>query len=230
MVPIGPILEDIKAKIGTNDVRLPRVGETISRFTGGTDVGSLVDSASYTTPVATVPQSYHLVSPLNLDGPVLSSKDQLIQYLRSNRYNTIIDLRRVERILAQSDDAAISETMSSAWRSYVDSHSLLSELRGLTRNYPFSSECLDEAKILVLEDPKSVRSWNYCWMILVKIQSERLIQKHASAMATKPEMWGNQTPTPQHVELLYQRLVAEWTRAVLQMLKLWDQPPSMTDH
>jgi hypothetical protein len=34
MAPIGPILEDIKSKLGTTDVRLPRRGEieTLSRI------------------------------------------------------------------------------------------------------------------------------------------------------------------------------------------------------
>ena len=46
------------------------------------------------------------------------------------------------------------------------------ELRGLTKRIPFSSECLDEAKQLVVNDPNSVRSWNYCWLVLVKMERE----------------------------------------------------------
>lgn len=59
--------------------------------------------------------------------------------------------------------------MTSAWKYYVDSHNMLSELRGLTPTYPFSSECLDEAKTLVIGDPESARSWNLCWLVLTKI-------------------------------------------------------------
>lgn len=101
-----------------------------------------------------------------------SDKLQLLSALNSNRYNTVTDLRRVERVLAYLNDAEVTEPMTRAWRYYVDSHNFLSELRGLSRNYPFSSECLDEAKILVQQDPASIRSWNYCWLILVKIQHE----------------------------------------------------------
>jgi len=79
--------------------------------------------------------------------------------------------------------------MTAAWAHYVNSNNLLNELRGLTKNYPFSSELLDEAKVgesssacrhgkltfgqrLVVTDPGSVRSWNYCWLVLVKIERE----------------------------------------------------------
>lgn len=167
------------------------------------------------------PRNYQLVA------PAMSQNDklQLLNALNSHRYNTVTDLRRVERVLAYLNDAEVTEPMTRAWRYYVDSHNFLSELRGLTRNYLFSSECLDEAKILVQQDPASIRSWNYCWLILVKIQRERLIQKHARNMAVRSAMWGNQTPPQNHVEMLYNNLVAEWTRAVKQMLKLWDQPP-----
>lgn len=62
--------------------------------------------------------------------------------------------------------------MTSAWAHYVNSNNLLQELRALTRRIPFSSECLDEAKAQVVADPASVRSWNYCWLVLVKIEKE----------------------------------------------------------
>jgi hypothetical protein len=37
--------------------------------------------------------------------------------------------------------------MTAAWAHYVNSNNLLNELRGLTKNYPFSSDLLDEAKV-----------------------------------------------------------------------------------
>jgi hypothetical protein len=46
--------------------------------------------------------------------------------------------------------------MTAAWAHYVNSNNLLNELRGLTRNYPFSSELLDEAKVS-LTGPNSQR-------------------------------------------------------------------------
>jgi hypothetical protein len=60
--------------------------------------------------------------------------------------------------------------MTQAWTYYVTSNNMLSELRGLTRNYPFSSAMLDEAKWLVSNDPGSNRSWNYAWLVLVKVR------------------------------------------------------------
>jgi hypothetical protein len=103
------------------------------------------------------------------------STDQLIESLRTRRVNTLTELRRIEIIAAASSDedqAKFQEPMTAAWKYYVDSNNLLNELRGLTRNYPFSSECLDEAKWLVLNDPESNRSWNVAWLVLTKIQDE----------------------------------------------------------
>jgi len=62
--------------------------------------------------------------------------------------------------------------MTQAWTYYVNSHNLLNELRGLTRNYPFSNALLDDAKWRVSNDPASNRSWNYAWLVLVKIRDE----------------------------------------------------------
>ena len=104
-----------------------------------------------------------------------SSVDQLIESLRTRRVNTLTELRRIERVAAASseaDQARFQEPMTLAWKYYVDSNNLLNELRNLTRNYPFSSECLDEAKWLVLNDPESNRSWNWAWLVLTKIQDE----------------------------------------------------------
>jgi hypothetical protein len=104
-----------------------------------------------------------------------STTDQLIESLRTRRVSTLTELRRIERIAASSsedDQAKFQEPMTSAWTYYVNSNNLLNELRGLTRSYPFSSECLDEAKWLVLNDPESNRSWNFAWLCLMKIQDE----------------------------------------------------------
>ena len=82
--------------------------------------------------------------------------------MRTHRVNTITELRRIEKIFAYLDSSEVTEPMTSAWAHYVNSNNLLNELRGLTKNFPFSSECLDEAKQMVVSDPSSVRSWNYC--------------------------------------------------------------------
>ncbi|OCT50796.1 hypothetical protein CLCR_07626 [Cladophialophora carrionii] len=128
-----------------------------------------------TTVMTTRPQTYQLVSPGTPADPRTMSqnnKDQLIQSLRTHRVNTITELRRIEKIFAYLNSAEVTEPMTTAWAHYVNSNNLLNELRGLTKTYPFSSECLDEAKALVVRDPSSTRSWNYCWLVLVKMEKE----------------------------------------------------------
>ncbi|CAO2651189.1 Nn.00g094860.m01.CDS01 [Neocucurbitaria sp. VM-36] len=67
-----------------------------------------------------------------------AEKAQYIQALRTHQINTLVELRRIEKAFAVLGTPDCSEPMTSAWSYYVDSHSLLTELRGLTRNYPFS--------------------------------------------------------------------------------------------
>ncbi|KAL0257999.1 hypothetical protein SLS55_007169 [Diplodia seriata] len=118
-----------------------------------------------------------------------NEKRQLVNALQTHRLNTIAELRRAEKSLATIDSADVSEPMTSACASsswildgvkkltwlgtyYVNYHGLLTELRSLTRNYPFSSDCVEEAKRRVYSDPNSNRSWNLAWLVLTKIQSE----------------------------------------------------------
>ncbi|EXJ79623.1 hypothetical protein A1O3_07902 [Capronia epimyces CBS 606.96] len=157
-----------------------------------------------------------------------NNKDQLIHSLRTHKVNTITELRRIEKIFAYLDSAEVTEPMTTAWAHYVNSNNLLNELRGLTRDYPFSSECLDEAKALVVRDPSSVRSWNYCWLVLVKIEKENLLTKYARALASKASTWGGRQPTHAEFDRLVSACVVEWTRALRQMLRHWDKPPSTT--
>ena len=82
------------------------------------------------------------------------------------------ELRRIEKVFAHLDSAEVTEPMTAAWAHYVYSNNLLNELRGLTKNYPFSSKCLDEAKRMVIGGPHSARSWNYCRLVLIKIEEE----------------------------------------------------------
>ena len=100
-----------------------------------------------------------------------SEKVQLIHSLQTHKVNIITDLCRIERLFATLDPAEVREPLRDAWAYYVNSNNLLSELRGMTRNYPFSSECLDEAKSLVNKDPASANSWNNCWLVLTKIRN-----------------------------------------------------------
>lgn len=101
-------------------------------------------------------------------------KEQLLHTLRTHKVNTLTDLRRIEKVFSTFDhkEKDYNQAMTAAWNHYVSSNTLLSELRGLTANYPFSNECLDDAKWRVMEDPHSQLSWNYCWLVLNKIRKE----------------------------------------------------------
>lgn len=104
----------------------------------------------------------------------LTEINQMRQTLRQRRVNTLTELCRIERVLAAlpSFTADYMGDVSDAWAHYVASNNLLQELRGLTRQYPFSAELLDDAKARVYADPKSSRSWNLAWLLLVKIKTE----------------------------------------------------------
>ncbi|KAI4146603.1 MAG: hypothetical protein LQ340_005869 [Diploschistes diacapsis] len=99
-----------------------------------------------------------------------ADKAKLIKSLEAHSVNTLVELRRIEKVLVGATDA--TGPMTNAWAHYVNSNNLLSELRGLTKSYPFSSECLDEAKWMVISDPQSSRSWNYCWLVLQKAENQ----------------------------------------------------------
>lgn len=100
----------------------------------------------------------------------------LIDALRTHRVNTLTELCRIERVAAscesEEDSRAFQEPMTTAWQYYVNSNQMLSELRGLTTQYPFCGDIITEARMLVDNDPESNRSWNYAWLVLVKIRDE----------------------------------------------------------
>ena len=96
----------------------------------------------------------------------------MIHSLQMHKVNIITELRRIEKLLTSLDPAEVREPLRGAWAYYVNSNNLLNELRGLTKNYPFSSECLDEAKSLVIGDPASANSWNCCWLVLSMIRNK----------------------------------------------------------
>ncbi|KAI9696689.1 MAG: hypothetical protein M1820_008063 [Bogoriella megaspora] len=155
-----------------------------------------------------------------------AEKEQLITSLRTRRINTLLELRRVEKLFAQIGTPDLTEPMTIAWQYYVNSNQLLNELRSLTKNYPFSSSCLDDAKQRVYSDPNSNRSWNYCWLVLIKIHNDGLVRAHAEAQAALPAMWGNRRPEPEEVARLANAFTTEWSWALGQMLRNWDVPPT----
>ncbi|OAK98082.1 hypothetical protein IQ06DRAFT_349803 [Phaeosphaeriaceae sp. SRC1lsM3a] len=182
------------------------------------------DLSEFSNPPA---RSYRLPNSHKMPRKIsVAEKEQYIQALRTHQVNTVVELRRIEKAFAVLGTPDVSEPMTAAWSYYVDSHSLLTELRGLTRNYPFSSHCLDEAKRRVYADPASNRSWNLCWLVLSKIQTDQLIPYYARYQASQPTMWGGHNPSSEQITQLTNAFVAEWSYALSQMLRHWDQPPA----
>lgn len=121
--------------------------------------------------------------------PIQTEKAQLIRSLQTHKVNTLTELRRIEKIFEGASSAETVEPMNNAWYHYVNSNQLLSELRALTKNYPFSSECLDEAKWRVVEDSANNRSRNYCWLVLSKIRKEYVTFLLTSFSFPCPFLW-----------------------------------------
>ena len=74
-------------------------------------------------------------------------------------------------------------------------------------------------------DPASNRSWNYCWLVLAKTHTDKLIPIYARAQAARPEMWGGRIPLAESVTQLAEAFVKEWTAALAQLLRYWEQAP-----
>lgn len=54
----------------------------------------------------------------------------------------------------------------------------------------------------------------------------QLIPYYARYQASQSTMWGGHTPTTEQIDELTNAFVAEWTYAIGQMLRHWDQPPA----
>ncbi|KAH7316904.1 hypothetical protein B0I35DRAFT_479706 [Stachybotrys elegans] len=155
------------------------------------------------------------------------STDQLIRSLRHHTVNTLTGLCRIERIAATSSNVRLfQEPMTEAWTYYVTSNQFLTELRGLTRSYPFCSEIVTDAWARVAADPESDRSWNLPWMCLVKMTEDGLVGAYAAVEAAKPEMWGRAQPSAEDVAQLAACFEYEWNTAIETMLRHWESPPT----
>ncbi|OQO07143.1 hypothetical protein B0A48_07711 [Cryoendolithus antarcticus] len=154
-----------------------------------------------------------------------AQKQALIEALNEHRINTVGELRRIERIFAAIGSPDLTQPMTTAWMYYVTSNSLLTELRRLTPDYPFSSELLTEARSRVHTDPSSNRSWNYCWLTLAKIHTDNLIPRFATTQASMSEMWGGRKVRAEEVKQLRDAFVDEWTTALRGMLRYWETAP-----
>ncbi|KAA8911689.1 hypothetical protein FN846DRAFT_935276 [Sphaerosporella brunnea] len=161
--------------------------------------------------------------------PSITEVNQMKQTLRSRRVNTLTELRRIERILASLPNFASEHIhdLTESFGFYVSSNNLLQELRGISRQYPFSTELLEDAKARVYHDPNSIRSWNLAWLLLVKIKADQMIPDYAHRTSRQPAMWGGVVPDPRHAAELASVLIQEWTRAVDQLLRHWPTPPTL---
>lgn len=93
---------------------------------------------------------------------------RMLESLQMRRVNTLTEIRRIEKALIPlpAFSSEYCSIVMDAWNHYVNSNNFLNELRSLTRQYPFSAELLVDAKIRVLNDPNSARSWNFVWLLL----------------------------------------------------------------
>lgn len=129
---------------------------------------------------------------------------------------------------------------------------MLSELRGLTPNYPFCGDILTSAQTMVRGDPESNRSWNFAWLCLVKIANRyfarlylprvsvtdsranltylnldsNLVATYAESEAARPEMWGGNEPDEEQIQQLAACFQYEWDLAVQTMLQHWTVAPT----
>ncbi|PHH85542.1 hypothetical protein CDD83_275 [Cordyceps sp. RAO-2017] len=159
-----------------------------------------------------------------------SSVLQLIDCLTTHRVNTLTELCRIERVAASCEDEAdaraFQKPMTAAWVHYVTSHQLLTELRGLTRSYPFCGDVVREAYRRVRSDPNSNRSWNLAWLCLRTMKDDGLITAYAAAEAARPEMWTPMRPSAEDVAKLAACFEHEWNTAVDTMLRHWQRAPA----
>ncbi|RPA99042.1 hypothetical protein L873DRAFT_1828197 [Choiromyces venosus 120613-1] len=153
--------------------------------------------------------------------------NQMLHTLRSHRVNTLTELRRIEKVLASINNIEYCTVMRDAWNHYVGSN-FLNELRGLTRQYPFSNELLENSKWRVYNDPTSNRSWNFAWLLLIKMKNDNMITEYATKTAFQPAMWGNVVPDAASAQQLANVLTQEWTNAVDRLLKHWSNSPPVT--
>ncbi|KAL8663008.1 MAG: hypothetical protein Q9202_004238 [Teloschistes flavicans] len=98
-----------------------------------------------------------------------TNKALLLRSLNAHSINTLPELRRIERIFAALNAPDTTQPMKAAWVYYVNYHNLLNELRGMTRQYPFSSECLDDAKRRITSGGGTGQG-NLCWQVLKKVK------------------------------------------------------------
>ncbi|KAK8061929.1 hypothetical protein PG994_008295 [Apiospora phragmitis] len=177
------------------------------------------------------PSHHHSSRGSKKSRPSHSSIQQHIESLETHRVNTLTELCRIERAAAacehEEDSRAFQAPMTQAWTYYATtSGQFLTELRGLSSDYPFCAELVSEARRRVLADPESNRSWNLAWLCLTKMREDDLIRFYASSESWRKEMWQDRSPTEEEADQLAQCFEYEWTQAVDTMLRHWPNPPT----
>ncbi|KAL8802382.1 MAG: hypothetical protein Q9182_003872 [Xanthomendoza sp. 2 TL-2023] len=189
----------------------------MSAYSSASDPGSIYSSPG--------PQDYNVGGASTMSNPsALNTTDlsSLLLSLRSHTINTLPALRRTERHLASLPPTTpqlrdLKLALQNAWIYYVDYHHLLNELRGLTKTYPFSETCLEQAKSGV-----GKTLGNYCYGVLKRVKENGMIAAHARALAAKPVMWGGRKPSGAEVQKLAAACEGEWTRVVGLLLRHWE--------
>jgi hypothetical protein len=76
--------------------------------------------------------------------------------------------------------------------------------------------------------PRYKPSRSYLWCNLAQWNwsiNSRLIPYYAIHQASQPEMWGDMAPTQHSIQQLANAFTQEWTWAVGEMLRHWDESP-----
>lgn len=158
------------------------------------------------------------------------SLPELLDRLSNRSLNTLTELCRLERIAMSygigEHSSTLQKPLALAWIHHVTSNQLLSELRGLTKKYPFSADLLHEAHLRVRADSNNNSSWNLAWLCLTNIRDHGLVAMYAALEARRPEMWAGFRPSADEVAQLKACFEVEWNMALDVMLRHWQHPPT----
>ncbi|KAK8075333.1 hypothetical protein PG997_009996 [Apiospora hydei] len=150
-----------------------------------------------------------------------SSIQQQIDSLETHRVNTLTELCRIERAAAacenEEDSRAFQAPMTQAWTYYVTtSGQFLTELRGLSRNYPFCAELVSEGAPARAGGPGEQP----------ELEPGVVVFGEDARGSWRKEMWQDRSPTEEEAEQLAQCFEYEWTQAVDTMLRHWPNSPT----
>ncbi|KAF1916905.1 hypothetical protein BDU57DRAFT_448864, partial [Ampelomyces quisqualis] len=102
---------------------------------------------------------------------------------RTRQVNTLVEPRRVEKAIALLVGLAETNKLLGHTTVYVDLRGLLTELRGLTKKYPFRNKFL--------------------------ITSGQLVPNYTRYQASQPMMWGRHRPSADQISQLTDAFMTE---------------------